>query len=170
MTINQFTSLTECIVETGPMSSQAQSLLLIRLAMFTVASLAICRADPKADENGPVLPETENAPTVRHSDWRKAFHADFKYIPRTAANPAIAPEATLEKPASSDIVVLPKFVVRDAAPNYRELEKAMRSQSQVTENVMVKRLGIGKHVVNFRHFSVGCYTIFFIPVAGGISW
>ena len=140
MTINPFTSLTESIVETGRRSSQVQSLLLIRLAMFTVASLAICRADPKAVENGPVLPETENAPTVRHSDWRKAFHADFKYIPRTAANPAIAPEATLEKPASSDIVVLPKFVVRDAAPDYRELEKAMRSWSKGANKVL-KKLG-----------------------------
>ena len=140
MTINPFTSLTESIVETGRRSSQVQSLLLIRLAMFTVASLAICRGDPKPVENGPVLQEIENAPTVRHSDWRKVFHAEFKYIPSTPADPAVAPEATPETPASPDVVVLPKFVVRDAAPDYRELEKAMRSWSKGANKVL-KKLG-----------------------------
>ena len=148
---------------------QAQSLQKICLAMFTVASLTICRADPKAVENVPVLQENENTPAVRHTDWRNALHVEFKYIPSTPANPAVAPDATPEIPADSEVVVLPKYVVRDAAPDYRELEKSMRPPSMGADKVMEK-LGIGVHEVKFRHFSIGCATIFFLPVSLGLSW
>ena len=153
-----------------PMSSPTQSLPLIRLIILSVASLTICRANSPAVENSLVPQETPSAPAVRHTDWRKTLQAEFKYTQTSMPNPSVPAEAMSETPTNPDVVALPKYVVRDAAPDYRELEKAFRSQSQVTENVMMKKLGIGEHVVNFRHFSMGCYTIFFIPVSAGISW
>lgn len=145
-------------------------MLLIHLALFTVASLAICRADSKSVENVPVLQEIENAPAVRHSDWHKALHAEFKYIPSTLADPAVAPEATPVKPADPDVVVLPKFFVWGTAHNYRELEKAMLYPSTGGADEAMRKLGIGKHEIKFRHFSIGYGTIFFVPVILGISW
>lgn len=134
-----------------------------------MASLAICRADPKAVENILVTQETDNTAEVSQMDWHKALHSEFKYTPTTPPIPAVLSEAISETPAKLDVVVLPKYVVRGATPRYREFENAMRSSNKDADKVMEK-LGIGVHAVKFRHFSFGCATIFFIPVSLGMSW
>jgi hypothetical protein len=151
------------------MFSRAQSLPLIRLIILIVTSLTICRANPKEGANFLVPPDNQGAPAVHHTDWRKTLQVEFKYTPTAPPDPAIPPEALIETPANPDVVVLPKYVVRETASDYHELEKALHS-SMKSENKVLKKLGIGPHEVKFRHFSMGCYTLFFIPVAGGLRW
>ena len=123
-----------------------------------------------------VAPDAQTAPAVHHTDWRKVIHAEFSATLAPPTDPAVPSEvgpeslATSETPVDPDTLVLSKFVVRGPAPNFRELEKDLRAQRMNVENVAMKKLGIGQHEAKFRHFSMGCYTIFFIPVVVGISW
>ena len=153
------------------MTSRAQSLPLIRLTILTVASLTTCRADPKAAESSLVPQETQSATAVRHIDWRKALNAEFKYTPATPPDPAVLPEAVRETPANPDVVVLPKYVVRDAPRGYRELERVIRNEEEdARSEAFNRRFGIRTHVFKYKNVIFGYNTLFFIPVAFGAAW
>jgi hypothetical protein len=151
--------------------SQAQTLLIIRLAMVTVASLTICRADPKVVENMPSLQEIIKAPAIHHSDWRKALHAEFKYTPTTLSDSPAPPEVIYETPANPDVVVLPKYVVRDAAPGFRELERVIRNEEEnARSETLCRKLGISIHAFKYKNVIFGYKTLFFIPMSFGAAW
>ena len=154
------------------MYSQVQTVLLLRLAILMAVAGAVARADQKADEAIAVRQEPVGAPTIRHTDWRKELHTEFKFAP---ANPAAPGDAAVPAPlvteteTNPEVVVLPKYEIKDRAPDYRELAQANRAPDKREESIKQK-LGIGVHEHKFRHFSVGYATIFFIPVAFGFSW
>jgi hypothetical protein len=153
------------------MTSRAQSLPLIRLTILTVASLTICRADPKAAESLLVPQETQSTTAVRHIDWRKALNAEFKYTPATPPDPAVPPEAIPETPANPDVVVLPKYVVRDAPRRYRELERVIRDEEEdARSEALNRKFGIRTYVFKYRKVIFGYKTLFFIPVGFGAAW
>ena len=141
------------------------------LIVLMVASLTICRADPKSVENLPVLQEIENAPTARHTDWRKVLHAELKFTPTSPPDPEVAPEVNYETPANPDVVVLPKYVVRDAALNFRELERVIRNDDDnARSEALNHKLGIRTHAFKYKKVMYGYKTLFFIPVAFGAAW
>ena len=136
-----------------------------------VASLTICRADPKAVENPPVLQEIENASVVRQNHWRQALHAEFKYTPATPPDPAVPPEAVRATPANPDVVVMPKYVVRDTARSYRELAKVIRDEEEdARSEALNRKFGVRTHVFKYKKVIFGYRTLFFIPVAFGAAW
>lgn len=151
------------------MFSQDQALRRIRLLIAMRVTLTICRADPEAVEKLLIPQEIRSARVVHSTDWRKAVQAEFKYTPPTSSQSSVAVEDIRETPVDDKIVVLEKFVVRDAATDYRELEKVTRPPRKGANKVM-KKLGIGVHEVKFRDFTFGAATIFYLPVAVGISW
>jgi len=153
------------------MTSRAQSLPLIRLTVLTVASLTICRADPKTTESLLVPQETQSTTAVRHIDWRKALNTEFKYTPATPPDLAVPSEAIPETPANSDVVVLPKYVVRDAPRRYRELERVIRDEEEDARSESInKKFGIRTHAFKYKNVMFGYRTLFFIPVAFGAAW
>jgi hypothetical protein len=154
------------------MSSQAQTVLLLRLAILMAGACTVGRAEQKADEKPAVHQEAEEAPTIRHTDWREALHTEFKFTPATPPAPgdaAVPPPPVTETETNPEVVVLPKFEIKDNSPDYRELAQAQRPHDKRAETLR-DRLGIGVHEHKFRHFSFGYATIFYIPVAFGFSW
>ena len=153
------------------MTSRAQSLPLILLTILAVASLTICRADPKVAESSLVTQETQSTTAVRHIDWRKALNAEFKYTPTTPPDPAVPSEAIPETPADPDVVVMPKYVVRDAPRVYRELERVFRDEEEnARSEALNRKFGIRTHVFKYKNVIFGYKTLFFIPVAFGAAW
>ena len=152
--------------------SKSRTLLMIRLVMLTVASLTICRADHKAVENPPFIQEIESAPVVRHTDWRKALHTEFKFTPTALPEPAVVPpEVVRETPVNPDVVVLPKYVVRDAAPRFRELERVIRNEEEnARAETLCRKLGICTHAFKYKNVIFGYKTLFFIPMSFGAAW
>ena len=154
------------------MFSHAQTLPQIRLILLLAASLTICRADPKAVENQHVLQAIENAPVIRHTDWRKALHAELKYTPTAPPDPAVVPpEVVRETPANPDVVVLPRYVVRDAAPRFRELERVIRNEEEnARAETLCRKLGISTHAFKYKNVIFGYKTLFYIPISFGAAW
>jgi hypothetical protein len=153
------------------MCHQVQSSKLLCLAIFSVASLAICRADPKTVESRSAHQEIDSGPLVRRSDWRKALHAEFKYAPAKQRNSAVPTGAPRETPTSPDIVVLPKYVVRDSAPGFRELERVLRDEEEDARSETInQKLGIRTHTFTYKNDILGYKTLFFVPIAFGAAW
>jgi hypothetical protein len=127
--------------------------------MFAVASLPTCWANPKA---------VENVPEARQTDWRNALHAEFKYIPVTLPNPAVPPKTVREAPPNPNVVVLAKYVVRDAAPGLWDLGKVFRDEEEdARSETLNKKIGFGTYTFRHKKTTFGFKTLFFIPIEFG---
>ena len=161
------------------MSLLAHPVIVIWLVLLSFGLGVDCRADSGPVERGAVFPAPPVELARPHSEWRNVLRAEFKYTTAIPADPAGAlplPAApALELSVASEIVVLPRFVVHEDTSSLRALDKDIRAgvasaTEAAKQETVGKKLGIGLHEFKFKHVSFGCFTIFYIPIAAGMSW
>jgi hypothetical protein len=120
-------------------------------------------------------------PSIRlefHEAIRTEYHFVARPLPELAPPPAWSTRTSLvdlPPPASEtavepEVVRMPAVIVRGDA-DFRTIDSALRSQAASTGvRKSYSRLGIGPHELRWGKASLYVITVFYVPIAAGISW
>jgi hypothetical protein len=115
----------------------------------------------------------------KHVDFRSEVAAQFKFTPPPHETPVLEISPVLKNPVSvpfdqvapaddPEVVKMPAYTVMETIRN-RDLHAAiMKGQAQAQAKKV--KFGTGLRELRLKRVTLSAVTIFYIPVAVGISW